>query len=256
GYDHVLFLVALLLAAPLYSRRDARAGPGFRGAFVYMLKIVTTFTVSHSITLVLAATGAVTLPSKLVEPVIAASIIAVGIANILRVRAARAAAPASDGEAQPAAPGARKRLALVFAFGLVHGFGFAGVLAEAGLPVKGAVLSLFSFNVGVELGQIAVIGLLFPIIFRLSRPPITLPASLLLMVLLAIFFGALVAFGIEVRAWPAFCAVLLTAALLCLRRWSFEAVVMRGGSAIVIAFGLLWLLERLFDWQLLGGRLG
>lgn len=140
GYDHLLFLFGLLVAC----RRFSTAA-----------KIITCFTAAHSLTLALAALDVVTLPSRVVEPLIAASIVFVGVENIVR-----------RGE-----PG--WRWALTFALGLVHGFGFAGALKEAGLGSSGASLlvPLFSFNLGVELGQVAVAALLLPLLRKLRDVP-------------------------------------------------------------------------------------
>jgi hydrogenase/urease accessory protein HupE len=140
GYDHLLFLCGLLLAC----RRFSTAA-----------KIITCFTVAHSLTLALAALDVVSLPGRVVEPLIAASIVFVGVENILR-----------RGE-----PG--WRWALTFALGLVHGFGFAGALREAGLGSSGAALlvPLFSFNLGVELGQAGVAAVLLPLLWKLRDLP-------------------------------------------------------------------------------------
>ena len=137
GYDHLLFLFGLLLAC----RRFATA-----------VRIITCFTLAHSLTLALAALDVVSLPGSVVEPLIAASIVFVGAENIVR---------------RDAEPG--WRWALTFALGLVHGFGFAGALREAGLGAGGAALlmPLFSFNLGVELGQIAFAALLLPLLWKL-----------------------------------------------------------------------------------------
>ncbi|MCX7571157.1 HupE/UreJ family protein [Tumebacillus sp. DT12] len=135
GYDHLLFLLALLLVV----RR-----------FKDIAIIVTSFTAAHSITLLLAAFGAVTLPSLFVEAMIAASICYVAAENLFR----------SD---------YKYRWLLTFAFGLIHGFGFAGVLAETALPQGRMVLSLLMFNLGVEAGQLAIVLLVLPILFYLSR---------------------------------------------------------------------------------------
>jgi hydrogenase/urease accessory protein HupE len=139
GVDHILFLLALLAVCT-----------GFRAC----VAIVTSFTVAHSITLALAALGLVALPARIVEPVIAASIVYVGVENLLR----RGEAP-------------RARWMLTFAFGLVHGFGFAGVLRELGLGAGGAgiALPLVAFNLGVEAGQIALAAIALPVLWRLRR---------------------------------------------------------------------------------------
>jgi hydrogenase/urease accessory protein HupE len=140
GYDHLLFLCGLLIAC----RRFSTAA-----------KIITCFTIAHSLTLALAALDVVSLPGRVVEPLIAASIVFVGVENILR-----------RGE-----PG--WRWALTFALGLVHGFGFAGALKEAGLGSTGAALlvPLFSFNFGVELGQAGIAIILLPLFWKLRELP-------------------------------------------------------------------------------------
>ena len=125
GPDHVLFLVALLLLG---------------GSTRRLLLVVTAFTVAHSVTLSLAVLNIVTLPSRLVEPAIALSIVYVGADNLF------------------ARGGRDTRMWIAFAFGLIHGFGFAAVLREMNLPRYALGWSLASFNVGVEIGQIAVVA--------------------------------------------------------------------------------------------------
>jgi HupE / UreJ protein len=121
-----------------------------RLAAVDVLKVVTAFTLAHSITLSLAVLGAVELPSRLVESVIAASVVAAALNNVR--------------------PLVTRRLWLVaFGFGLVHGFGFASVLADLGLPSDALALALVGFNVGVELGQLAIVLLFLPLAFALRR---------------------------------------------------------------------------------------
>jgi hydrogenase/urease accessory protein HupE len=124
GPDHILFLVGLLLTG---------------GTWLALVRIVTAFTIGHSITLSLAALNLVTPPASIIEPAIALSIVFVGADNLVR----------GDGR------DLRAWVALVF--GLVHGFGFANVLREFGLPSEALGWSLFSFNVGVEIGQLAVV---------------------------------------------------------------------------------------------------
>jgi hypothetical protein len=124
GPDHILFLVGLLLLG---------------GTWMALVRIVTAFTVGHSITLSLAALNIVIPPATLIEPAIALSIVFVGADNLVR------------GEGRDL----RAWVALVF--GLVHGFGFANVLREFGLPAEALGWSLFSFNVGVEIGQLAIV---------------------------------------------------------------------------------------------------
>jgi hydrogenase/urease accessory protein HupE len=140
GYDHLLFLFGLLLVA--------------RG-FVSALTIITSFTIAHSITLAVATLHLVQISSRIVEPLIAASIVFVGVENLLR------------GDI----PNARRMVP--FGFGLIHGFGFASALREAdiGSGTGGIVLPLFSFNLGVELGQIMVAAVALPIIWKLRENP-------------------------------------------------------------------------------------
>jgi len=149
GFDHILFLLSLLLPAVLV-RRDGRWQPkgSFRGAFIEVAKVVTAFTLAHSITLSLAALGVVSLPSRWVESAIALSVVLAALNNLLPV--------VSQG-----------RWIAAFAFGLLHGFGFAGALRDLGLPTGSLALSLAGFNVGVELGQLAIVAVFLPIAFWL-----------------------------------------------------------------------------------------
>jgi len=151
GFDHILFLLSLLLPAVLV-RRDGRWQPkaSFRSAFIEVAKVVTAFTLAHSITLSLAALGLVSLPSRWVESAIALSVVLAALNNLFPV--------VSHG-----------RWIAAFAFGLLHGFGFAGALRDLGLPTGSLALSLAGFNVGVELGQIAIVAVFLPIAFWLRR---------------------------------------------------------------------------------------
>jgi hypothetical protein len=153
GLDHILFLLSLLLPSVLAwqaAQRRWQPVQRFGDAFVDVVKVVTAFTVAHSITLSLAVLGIVELPSRLVESVIAASIIVAALNNLR--------------------PWVTRRLWLVaFGFGLVHGFGFASVLADLGLPRDALVLALVGFNLGVELGQLAIVVLVVPLAFALRR---------------------------------------------------------------------------------------
>lgn len=149
GFDHILFLVALLLPAVLVRQARAWApSPSLRGASIEVLKVVTAFTVAHSITLSLAVLGVVSLPSRLVESVIAASVVIAALNNL-------------RGTVD------KRRWVMAFAFGLVHGFGFASVLADLGLPQGALALALVGFNVGVELGQLAIVAVFLPVAFAL-----------------------------------------------------------------------------------------
>jgi len=149
GYDHILFLVSLLLPAVLV-RRDSewRPAASFRPSFVDVGKVVTAFTVAHSVTLSLAALGVVALPSRLVESAIAFSVVLAALNNLF-----------------PVVSGGRWMAA--FAFGLIHGFGFAGALQDLGLPANSLALSLFGFNLGVEVGQLAIVAAFLPVAFAL-----------------------------------------------------------------------------------------
>ncbi len=150
GYDHILFLMALLLPAVLL-RVDGRWMPvtTFRAALIAVVKTVTAFTVAHSITLTLAALGYIQIPSRLVESVIAASVLIAALNNVV-----------------PLFKIDRTWL-MAFAFGLVHGLGFANVLFALGLPKQTLLLALVGFNVGVELGQLAIVAVFLPTAFYL-----------------------------------------------------------------------------------------
>jgi hypothetical protein len=149
GFDHILFLLALLLPAVLVRREGQWQGaPSLKAALVDVFKVVTAFTLAHSITLSLAALQIVTLPSRLVESVIAASVVLAALNNL-------------RGTIE------KSRWVLAFGFGLIHGFGFASVLADLGLPQGALVLALVGFNVGVELGQLAIVAVFVPLAFWL-----------------------------------------------------------------------------------------
>jgi hypothetical protein len=158
GIDHVLFLLALIFPSVL-RRRDGRweAVPNFRPALMNMIAIVTCFTIAHSVTLSVAALGVVRLPARPVEAIIALSIAAAALYNIYR-------------------PFDVREWLLAFAFGLFHGFGFANVLGELDLERTYLVLSLLGFNLGVELGQVAIIAVVFPLLYALRTTRFYLPA--------------------------------------------------------------------------------
>ncbi len=139
GYDHLLFLFALLVVCR---------------SFRSIVGIVTCFTLAHSLTLALATLDVVSLPARFVEPAIAASIVFVGVENLVR-----------RGE-EP-----KGRWALTFAFGLIHGFGFASVLRDLGVGRggQGLAMPLFTFNAGVELGQIVVAAIVLPVVWKLRK---------------------------------------------------------------------------------------
>jgi hypothetical protein len=147
GFDHILFLLSLLLPAVLvYRDRAWQGGAALRTAALDVLKIVTAFTLAHSITLSLATLGIVALPSRFVESAIAASVALAALNNLWPVLHGR-------------------RAAVAFAFGLLHGFGFASVLVDLGLPRTALAQSLLGFNIGVEIGQIAIVAVFLPVAF-------------------------------------------------------------------------------------------
>jgi hypothetical protein len=151
GYDHILFLVTLLLSAVLIrTGREWLPVEDFSAAFWSTAKVVTAFTLAHSVTLSVAAFGLVELPSRLVESVIAASIVVAAINNLFPIVT-------------------RRLWVAAFVFGLMHGFGFASVLNEFGLPPDRKLTALLSFNVGVELGQLAIVVGVLPILFLARR---------------------------------------------------------------------------------------
>ena len=185
GIDHILFLIALLLPAVLL-RSGGKWVPvaDIRTAFWSVLRIVTAFTVAHSITLSLAVLEIVQLPSRFVESAIAASVLITALDNLW-----------------PFLP--RKRWLVAFAFGLLHGFGFASVLIDLKLPASALLLSLLGFNVGVEIGQLMLVAVLMPLAY-LSR------ASK-----------------------------------------GYTRIVLGGGSVVIAAISLGWLLERSFNLKLM-----
>lgn len=165
GYDHILFVISLLFGAK-----------SIRNIF----SLVTAFTIAHSITLALATLDIVQLPSRLVESAIALSIIYVALINIFN-------------------PNSKHQSWLAFVFGLIHGFGFAGILSEMRLDGSHLATSLLSFNIGIEIGQLIIVSVVFPI-------------------------------------------------LLWLKKLTFKPIkwVIPGFSVAILAFGLVWFIERAF----------
>jgi hydrogenase/urease accessory protein HupE len=135
GYDHIAFLLAVIL----WGR-----------SLWPLVKVVTAFTLAHSLTLCLAVLDIVRLPSSVVEPLIAATIVFVAAENFF-------------------VHDIRKRWRATFVLGLVHGFGFAGALREYGLPTDAVAPALAAFNIGVEIGQVAIVGLIFPLLLLSDR---------------------------------------------------------------------------------------
>lgn len=151
GYDHILFLLALLLPAVLrYEQGRWSAVEHLRPALWNVFGIVTAFTLAHSVTLTLAALGLIRLPIAWVEAAIAASVLLAALNNLR--------------------PLVVHRLWLVaFVFGLIHGFGFASVLGELGLPEGARMVALLAFNLGVELGQLAIVAVAMPLAYALRH---------------------------------------------------------------------------------------
>jgi hypothetical protein len=157
GYDHLLFLLCLLLPAVL-RREDGRwkAVDSWRGALMPVAKTVTLFTLAHSVTLGLAASGWVKLPPSFVEPAIAVTIMLAALDNIRPLIG-------------------RRRGWVTFFFGLIHGFGFAGVLGELQLPTAAFGWALLQFNLGLEAGQLVMVLLVVPLLYLLRRQRLYVP---------------------------------------------------------------------------------
>lgn len=167
GYDHLLFLFALLVVT-----RNSMAA----------LKVITCFTLAHSITLGMATFDLLQISSRIVEPLIAVSIVYVGAENVWK-------------RGDP-----HGRWMLTFAFGLIHGFGFASVLRGLGVGSRGGVaMPLFSFNLGVEMGQIAVAAMVLPIIWQLRKSEKFLRYGV---PVCSVAVGLLGAFWFAQRVWP------------------------------------------------------
>jgi hypothetical protein len=195
GFDHILFLVSLLLpAVVVWTTRRPTAGGAAEGpvrsppravggwqparafgpALVDVIRIVTAFTLAHSVTLSLAALGYVSLPSRLVESAIAASVVLAALNNVWPLFRGR-------------------RWAVAFVFGLIHGFGFASVLADLGLPQGALALALLGFNLGVEAGQLAIVLAFLPLAWTLRstwfyRRGVLLGGSLVIAALAGLWF--------------------------------------------------------------------
>ena len=189
GFDHILFLLSLLLPAVLVWQRpqglrsgpawgraaDWRPVPSAAQALWSVLRIVTAFTLAHSITLTLATLGWVSLPSRAVEATIAASVVVAALNNVFPLFTGR-------------------RWTVAFGFGLIHGFGFASVLADLGLPQGALALALVGFNLGVEAGQLAIVAVFLPLAFALRRTVlyrqgVRIGGSLLIAALAGVWFA-------------------------------------------------------------------
>lgn len=178
GLDHILFLLVLILPATFIDRRRRSAGKntvelGFGARLWQLAGIVTAFTVAHSITLALAALDIVQLPIAWVEMVIALSILVAAVNVLWPIL----------GE---------KTWKLAFGFGLIHGFGFASVLGDLTSGVSQIVIALAGFNIGVELGQLALLIIFFPLLFLLGRyrmyARVGVPAMILVVSCISIYW--------------------------------------------------------------------
>ncbi len=160
GLDHILFIVALILPSVVRRREHYQSVAdddnswvpvdSFKSAFWYIIKIITFFTIAHSITLALASLNIINLSSRIVESIIAFSIALAALHNITPIFKS-------------------KEWVIAFGFGLFHGFGFASVLGEKGLGGDYMILSLLGFNLGVEVGQVLIICMIFPILFLIRK---------------------------------------------------------------------------------------
>ncbi|HEX2670783.1 MAG TPA: HupE/UreJ family protein [Polyangiaceae bacterium] len=183
GYDHLLFLTALLLPAVLRRREGVwQPAADFRSVLLDVLRTVTAFTLAHSLTLALSAAHWVVLPSRFVETAIAGSIILAALNNLF---------PVLDADRS-----------LAFGLGLLHGFGFAAVLSDVGLSGSSFLRTLFGFNLGVEIGQLAVVIGLLPVLHLLRRsrryPTWGLPVASAAVMLVACVWLAERAFDLKI----------------------------------------------------------
>ena len=183
GLDHILFLLALLLPSVMvWSGRSWSGAPDLKSALWRVVKIVTVFTVAHSVTISMATLGVISIGSRLVESIIAISI---GIAalNILVPRIGSNSAW------------------VVLAFGLFHGFGFASVLRELAIPEEYLLWSLLGFNVGVEIGQLTIVGVVVPILFVIRNaafyPRVLMPIGAAALILVSLYWFTERAFDVD-----------------------------------------------------------
>ena len=186
GTDHILFIFALVLPAVLVfsvARRAWEPAESFGSSLWRVTKIVTVFTIAHSVTLALGGFGIIELPPELVETIIAISIALAALNNIKPVVVNR-------------------EWMIAGIFGLFHGFGFAGLLADLGLTQSRQVASLLGFNLGIEIGQVAIILMVFPALFIARRTRVYLPAMYLgsaILIAIALAWAMDRALGIDLR---------------------------------------------------------
>ncbi len=173
GFDHILFLVTLLLTAVLlWNGQTWQPVASFKQSLWNVAGIVTVFTLAHSITLTVAALGWVSLPSKLVESVIALSILVMALHNLR--------------------PFLRHKWIVIFVFGLFHGLGFASVMEHLTFRMVDLVTVMVLFNIGVELGQLLLVAIIFPLLFTLRNRqwyvPVVLRGGSVVIALVAIYW--------------------------------------------------------------------
>jgi hypothetical protein len=290
GYDHVAFLFALLAIAGAH---------GLRAGFRRVVGVVTAFTVAHSATLIASALGSARLTPLRVVPAVAlalatqilvedrrrsppaqraARVLAAGLAGyfaaavVLRVAPRLAIDPSRLVEASIAlsivyvavenlvVPAPAHRFLLTFCFGLVHGFGFASVLREIGLPERGLLVSLLAFNAGVEIGQLTVVCAVLPLLALIvgrGRHGRGLAVEVASLLGLAVAMFALLA-RFDVPLLPLSLVVFVAAPALYLagRRWGYDRAVRLGGSSLIAALATFWFFERVLGRSWLGGWLG
>jgi len=188
GIDHILFLLALILPSVVRRRDNTIFGwepvRNFKTAFFYIIKVVTFFTIAHTITLTLASLQLISMPSWLVESIIAFSIGLAAFHNIKPIFRL-------------------KDWAIAFIFGLFHGFGFASVLSDLGLTNEFLTLSLLGFNIGVEIGQLVIIAAIFPILYimrNLKLYPKFLIFMSVLLIIMSIYWFIERVFDIDLPA--------------------------------------------------------
>ncbi len=190
GLDHILFILALILPAVVRRRQNAEANlvwqpvDKFKPAFLYILKIITFFTIAHSITLGLASLNFINLNSRFVESIIAISIALASLHNIVPIFKA-------------------KEWIIAFGFGLFHGFGFASVLGDKGMGGDFLVPALLGFNVGVEIGQVLIICMIFPVLFlirKLKLYPFLLKFGSAILIIISLYWFIERGFDIDLQA--------------------------------------------------------
>ncbi len=218
GFDHLAFVLALLLA---------EAAAGWNRGSRRVVGVITAFTLAHSATLIASALGLATVSARWVEPAIALSVALVALENLLE---------------RPRVP----RPVSTFGFGLLHGLGFAGALGSLGLPTRAAVASLAAFNVGVELGQLALVLAVFPLLVALYDPA---PRPARSWAVRGV--GPLAALGllhaVEVPAGQLLGLGLAgLAAALASRRWGGTRVLRRGLSLVLALIATGWAVQRIW----------